>query len=136
MLKIVPQFVKIVFCRLLNLVPSLLVLFIPHHLTDLLPLNPISHKMFLQLFHFTTTYFSSSLLPQIAVIRFNFFFNYTFSHFNHLICLLCSTVNKIWVYDVWKSLVLFKFYTVSQLFWKCFCNFSTTFVYSLFLFCR
>jgi len=36
---------------------------IPSHATDLVTMNVISSNMFLQLFRFTTTYFSSLLLP-------------------------------------------------------------------------
>ena len=45
------------------------------------------------------------------------------SYFQHLICVLCSIVNEIWVYEICKInafcfyLHLFTFYTASQLFW-------------------
>lgn len=35
----------------------------PSHVADLLPINPINCKMFLQLFLFSTTFFSILLLP-------------------------------------------------------------------------
>lgn len=60
--EIVPQFVEVVLCRLVHLCSSLLFksssfpkhsfFFIPNHVTDLLTVNPISCKMFLQVLHF------------------------------------------------------------------------------------
>ncbi len=77
--------------------------FIPNHFNDLLPINPISFKILLRLFHFLT--FPAcccpipTLLRCVASIKFTitcFPSNCKFSLCKHL-CFLCSVVNNMYV---------------------------------------
>jgi len=81
--------------------------------------------MFLQLFLWGSTYFTSFMFPffqhfrHIASIKFKmsiyFSFNGKMSHFQHLICLLCSIVNQILIYDNNCKLLHFLFIYILQI---------------------
>ena len=81
---------------------------ISSHVTDLSPVNLISHQMLLRLFLIFSCYFSSLLL--LLFQRFwdvflpskskSFPGNAETSQFQHLICSVFSIGNKTWVYEI------------------------------------
>ena len=87
--------------------------FLPNHVTDLLPVYLISCKMFLQVFLFSITYFSSQTFWRlIAAINF-FFMKYEKCHFKHVqfyktcshwvlfFLFIVYTLSRLWSFSVW-----------------------------------
>lgn len=79
-------------------------------------------KIFIQFFVFSITYFSSFLLDLSQLVQIAQIYYIKQTHFKHMICFLCFIVNKMWVYEIWKSLY-FLFINILQFqqLWKWVC---------------